>query len=1032
MKVKLFSKFWTFFYLMICLMSLSDYQAFAQERFSVSGVVKDQLNEPIMGASIVSSKGTVKGTITDLDGNFLLENVSVGETFTVSFIGYKSYNFKIKNKEKLLIILEEDSKLLDEVVVVGYGQMKKSDLTGSVASVKAEKLADIPTSSIESVLQGRIAGVQVVNASQDPGASSTVRIRGNSSLNGSNSPLVVIDGFPYGEAGNLKHINPQDIVSMEVLKDASASAIYGSRGANGVILITTKKAKKNVMCINIRQQTTLSEFTSELNLWRDPVLMAMLNNESYINAGLTPLYTGNVSSNGVYYPSIEELQTSWSTNTRWDDLVFRDTPVSNNTTVQLQSSNDRTSFVLSANYFNENGMYIKDTYRKFGGNFSVTHKVFDNLSVKAYANIMHSKRNYNSDLSYSRNPIFPVYDDKGNYWQYSETDYYNPMAITDLRKNETNGLNLISSVLVDYQILPYLNLKGQVNYKHGESINDVYNPKKYTESGVRNQGYGKIVNSKDDNLVFETYATFDKIFKEKHHLTVMGGYSYEQYQSRGSSLAGKGFVNESLGNENLSAGNAESYEISNSFYKTELVSGMARVNYAYDNKYLVTLTARTDGSSKFGKDNQWAFFPSGAISWKLHEEDFIKKLGVFDQLKLRASYGISGNQGISAYQTLSRYGEHKYYNDGAWQTVIGLGYISGYYGEGNRWKYWSGVPNKELKWETTSQVDLGIDMSFFGGRLNVTFDWYDKYTSDLLRERNIAPSSGYDKMWVNDGKIRNRGIELTLDGVAFQNKDWKVGGTFVFSRNKNKVVSLGNVVETGLQTDARTGMLYENYGNSNSTFVSYTNILAVGHPMYVFYGYKVNGMVQSYADGLSAGLSGDFAQPGEYKYVDLDESGTIDENDRCIIGDPNPDWTSSLGIDVQWKNLDFSIFFNGVFGNDVVNMASFNQPNNSHLRWTVDNPTNEYPRLNMNRQTKFSDWWVEDGSFVRIQNMTLGYTIPLSKKKLARNVRFYVNVDNLYTFSGFKGYDPEVGMTGIYSGGYPRLRKWTIGADITF
>lgn len=477
MKVKLFSKFWTFFYLMICLMSLSDYQAFAQERFSVSGVVKDQLNEPIMGASIVSSKGTVKGTITDLDGNFLLENVSVGETFTVSFIGYKSYNFKIKNKEKLLIILEEDSKLLDEVVVVGYGQMKKSDLTGSVASVKAEKLADIPTSSIESVLQGRIAGVQVVNASQDPGASSTVRIRGNSSLNGSNSPLVVIDGFPYGEAGNLKHINPQDIVSMEVLKDASASAIYGSRGANGVILITTKKAKKNVMCINIRQQTTLSEFTSELNLWRDPVLMAMLNNESYINAGLTPLYTGNVSSNGVYYPSIEELQTSWSTNTRWDDLVFRDTPVSNNTTVQLQSSNDRTSFVLSANYFNENGMYIKDTYRKFGGNFSVTHKVFDNLSVKAYANIMHSKRNYNSDLSYSRNPIFPVYDDKGNYWQYSETDYYNPMAITDLRKNETNGLNLISSVLVDYQILPYLNLKGQVNYKHGESINDVYNPK---------------------------------------------------------------------------------------------------------------------------------------------------------------------------------------------------------------------------------------------------------------------------------------------------------------------------------------------------------------------------------------------------------------------------------------------------------------------------------------------------------------------------------------------------------------------------
>lgn len=404
-------------------------------------------------------------------------------------------------------------------------------------------------------------------------------------------------------------------------------------------------------------------------------------------------------------------------------------------------------------------------------------------------------------------------------------------------------------------------------------------------------------------------------------------------------------------------------------------------------------------------------------------------------LKIRASYGISGNQGISAYQTLSRYGQHKYFNGGKWVTAIGPGYQSGYTGQDGIYALWSGIPNKGLKWETTAQVDLGLDMSFFGNRLNVTFDWYDKRTSDLLRERNIAPSSGYDKMWVNDGEIRNRGIELTIDGVAFQNRDWRVGGTFVFSRNRNKVLSLGNAVQTGLRTDLRTGMQYEYYGNQSEQFRAYTNILAVGQPMYVFYGYRTDGIVQSLAEGLSAGLSGDDAQPGEFKYVDIydgDGLETVDENDMCIIGDPNPDWMASLGIDVSWRRFDFSIFFNGVFGNDVLNTKRFDQPSNMPMRWTADNPTNSYPRLNANRQTKLSDWWVEDGSFVRIQTMTLGYSIPFSKKDAARKIRLYVSADNLYTFTGFEGYDPEVGMTGIYSGGYPRLRKWTFGADFTF
>lgn len=1009
---------------------------FAQtaDRMDVSGTVVDRNGEPVVGASVIVI-GTMKGTITDIDGAFYLSNVAKDATLSVDLLGYKTAALPLAGRSKVNIVLEDDALALEESVVVGYGQMKKSDLTGSVASVKPEKLTDIPANSIDGLLQGRVAGVQVINSSQDPGAASTIRIRGNSSLNGSNAPLVVIDGFPYGDAGDLKQINPQDIVSMEVLKDASASAIYGSRGANGVILITTRKARENNTKIIVRQQTTMSQFSSKLNLWRDPVLMAMLSNESNINAGLTPTYVGAINANGVYYPSIEELKTTWTTNTRWDDIVFRDVPVSDNTTVQVQSSNDKTTFLASANYYRDNGMYIQDYYQKYGGNFSVEHKIYDNLRMKASANITRNKRNNNSGLSYSRNPIFPVYDENGDYWQYSVQDYYHPLALTNLQKNVSTGLDLISFASLSYDPLDCLNISAQLNYKHGESTTDKYFPKKYSETGTFNNGYGSINNWKDDNVVADIYATFDKTFGGKHHLTAMAGYSYENYQSRSSFLASKGYVNESLGNENLASGDPETYSISNGAYKTELVSAMVRLNYAFDNRYLLTFTARADGSSKFGKDNKWAFFPSGAFSWKINEESFLEDAKWLDVLKIRASYGISGNQGISAYQTLSRYGQHKYYHNGSWVTAIGPGYQSGYAGQGGIYAVWSGIPNTGLKWETTSQVDVGLDFSAFGNRLNVTFDWYDKVTDDLLRERNIAPSSGYDKMWVNDGKIRNRGIELTIDGVFFRNRDWNVGGTFVFSRNRNKVLSLGNAVEAGLNTDKRTGMQFEYYGNSMEQFRSYTNILAVGQPMYVFYGYQVNGMVQSLAEGLEAGLSGDDALPGEFKYMDIyneDGMATLNEDDRCIIGDPNPDWTASLALNASWKNLDLSIFFNGVFGNDVLNTKRFGQPDNSPLRWTEDNPTNKYPSLNANRQTKLSDWWIEDGSFVRLQTVTLGYTLPFRKNDRSKSVRLYVSGDNIFTFSKFGGYDPEVGILGIYYGGYPRLRKWTIGLDFTF
>ena len=1000
------------------------------DKITVAGCVKDAAGDFLIGAT-VQVKGISGGTITDIDGNYILKDVPRTATLVFSYVGMQNKEVPVNGKSTINVTLLDDALQLEQVVVIGYGSVKKSDVTGSVTSVKTEALKEIPANSVEGLLQGRAAGLQVINSSQDPGAGATVRIRGGSSLRGSNAPLVVVDGFPLGDAGDLKQINPSDIVNMEILKDASASAIYGSRGANGVIMITTKRAKTGTTNITVRQQITLSQFDTKLDLWRDPVLMASLNNESRINGGLDPLYVGKVSSTGVYYPSVEELQTTWTTNTRWDDLVFRDTPVSNNTTATISSSNDRTVFNLSANFYTDNGMYIKDDYTKGGYNLSVDHNIYDNFKVR-FSNILsRGVRNANGGLAYWRNPIYPVYDENGDYYLTNASDFSHPMAITDLQKNETKSLDVISSVALEWQLFPFLKLTSQLNYKFGKSVSDRYYPKKYTEAGEFSNGQAEIENWEGHNLVSETFANFQKKF-DKHDIGAMVGYSYEYYMSRSSGLTGKDFVNEALGNENMGAGNPEKNEIWNGYSDNKLVSGMFRLNYVYDNKYLLTLTARADGSSKFGKNNKWAMFPSGAVSWKAHEESFIKNLNVFDELKFRFSYGISGNQGISPYQTLSRYGTDKYYNDGSWATTIGPGYVSGWTGPGWIYRVWSGIPNPDLKWETTAQADFGIDMAFLNRRLRVSFDYYDKQTSDLLRERNLALSSGYDKMWVNDGKIQNRGFELTVDADILQTKDWQLSGTLIYSRNRNKVKDLGNTLESGLVTDPMTGMLFEYSGNSLEQYRDYTNILAIGQPVNVFYGYKVDGIVQTLNEGIDAGLSGDYANPGEFKNMNLNGDSEISEADKTIIGDPNPDFTASLALNLSWKKFDVSVFLNGVFGQDVLNTKAFGEPSNSPLRWTPDNPTNKYPSLRDGRQVKISDWWIEDGSFLRVQNLNIGYTFDLPKKSFLSKARIYMNASNLYTFTKFKGYDPEVGLNGVYSGGYPRLRKWTFGLDLTF
>ncbi|SDW39885.1 TonB-linked outer membrane protein, SusC/RagA family [Lutibacter oricola] len=1003
-------------------------------QINIGGVVTDQLGLPIPGANILE-KGTTNGATTDFDGKFQLAVASKKSSIEVSFMGFQTAVLQVGDKTTFTISLKEDVAALDEVVVVGYGSMKKSDLTGSVTSVKMDDIPSKPSNSIDGLLQGQVAGVQVITSSDDPGAGATVRIRGGSSLNGGNDPLVVVDGFPIGYAGDLKQISPQDIASMEVLKDASASAIYGSRGANGVIMITTKKGAKHTTEVTVSQQNTFSSFTSDLNLWRDPVLMAELSNESRINGGFVPLYIGTEDANGVYYPSLGELKDgSWSYNTKWDDVVFR-SPVSNNTNLAIRSQTDKTQFSLSTTHFTQEGVYIEDDYKKLNINLNVIHKLYDG-KVSVGGNVIYSKgdRTNNSDLAYWRNPIFPVYENNDptqDYFLAGSQDYSHPIALVENRTNTNEFKDFIGSAFVDIQLLPSLKLKTQLNYKTGQSITDYYNPKIYTEDGTFNNGSGGINNWDSEETVAETFLTYNKMFNEKHKFTAMGGFSYQYYEARSSDLKAYDFLNESLGNGNLAAGNPEKQTVANAYTETVMYSGLGRFNYVYDDKYMATFTMRADGSSKFGDNNKWAYFPSGALGWKMHQEDFIKDLDVFNELKLRASFGISGNQGISPYLINSRYGQDQYYVNGGWQTAIGPGYVVGWDSQTGK-KTWGGIPNPDLKWETTRQFNIGGDFAFFDRKLKVTLDYYNKYTTDLLRERLLSPSSSYDKMWVNDGEIENQGIELTINGTIFKNEDWSFGGSLMFSKNKNEVVSLGNELSSGLTTDALTGIKYEFSGSTVEAFRAIPNILAVGQPINVFYGYRVDGIVQSEAEGLAAGLTGDLAQPGEFKYVDLNEDGVIDEDDRSIIGDPNPDFIASLNLQASYKNFDISMFFNGSFGQDIFNTKSFGEAGNMPLRWTQDNPTNSYPSLRDGRTNYMSDWYIEEGSFVRLQNLSIGYNLNDIDLPWLKRGRIFVNGTNLFTITDFKGYDPEIGTDGIYWGGYPKLRNWTLGVEFTF
>lgn len=996
---------------------------FAQNA-AVRGIVTGSPDgKPIAGASVVV-KGSVRGTTTDASGAYTVA-AGTGDVLVISFLGYKPQEVPVAGRTAVDVELQEDAELVEEVIVIGYGTMKKSDLTGSVASVKASDVTQVSAGSIDKLLQGRVAGLTVIDNSNDsPEGSVTMRVRGISSINGSNSPLVVVDGVPMGDAGNLTSVNPNIIESVEVLKDASATAIYGSRGANGVIMITTKNGQKDHRNVWFSGKVGVGVFSDRLDYWRDPVQMARLENEAYENGGAEGPYTGKIWSDGTYYPSIAEIESgAWPFRTKWADHVFR-TSVTQDYSVGIEGSGEKNRYYVSLGYYDGEGMQYKDDFEKYTVDMSYDHQVARNINLKTKAGFVRGFRTYNNGTSYGRNPLWPVYNGDGSYFKSQPKDYGNPVMVNNEIKNESDNMSGYALVKADWTIIPGLIMSVSGNARAEQRRSAYFNPPLYTLAGDNYNGEGGNSESTYVNLTGDAYLTYNKTIGD-HTFSAMLGGSYENSVSRGSSITGRGFSNAALKDEVVSG--ADKVITSTSRSQEILASGFTRLNYTFKNRYLVTFTARADGASKFAKGHRWGFFPSGAVSWKLEEEPWIKSLGFFDQLKLRASYGVSGNQGISPYQTFERFGFDYYWSGGKEYTVYGIGYQDGREGLGNRFVTYAGMANHELTWEKTAQMDIGLDLSIFRGRLNVTLDYYIKKTTDLLRKQYLPPSTGFDTVWVNDGEIRNKGFEVAVTGRIVSTKDWNFSATGIFSLNRNKVVSIGTAENSGATVDAN-GICYTQYGGSvyNDAFL---NVLAIGYPVNSFYGYMVNGIIQTpQGDGSSPNT-----RPGELNYVGLNADGTLDPNERVIIGNPNPKFTSSLSLSLSHRcGLDLSVMMYAVYGNDIFSYRKLESPALKAGRWTAENPNNERPSLRYNRQYHASSWSVEDGSFLRISNITLGYTLPAGKLNWIRNLRVYVSASNPFTFSKVSEYDPEVGENGIGSVAYPKVCVITAGAEFKF
>lgn len=968
-----------------------------QQMKTLKGTVTDAKGEPIIGANI-KVEGTNIGTITNMDGQFTL-NVPENAILQISYIGFISQNIKVGTDKSITVQLQEDSQSLDEVVVVGYGTMKKSDLTGSVSSLTSDNFKTGTDLTPQQLMQGSFSGVNISQNSGKPGGSNTIRVRGGTSITASNDPLYVIDGVPISTSAGvnqsniststtdffdqepvnpLANINPGDIESINILKDASATAIYGSRGANGVIMITTKKGKQGVRQLDYSFNLGISTVAKKLD-----VLTGDEYRSTVSDLGLT------LDDKGM--------------NTDWQDIIFR-TAISQNHHLSFMSGSEHTNYRASAGYSNQNGILKGSGMKSANGRVNINHKAL-NDKLKLDMNLSYGETDSDqaplsntvgSEMgssmlyeAYVFNPTYPIYNEEGDY--YDVPPYrVNPASFSKELLDKRSTSQFLGNLTADWNFYKPLTFQVNIGYNKN-TINRNSYISKSNLLGNSNNGYVTVQKLSDYSKLLETILKYNQDFGN-HHINAMIGYSWQYFYDEGQTTKAYGFLSDNFKWYSLAA--AQTVESISSYAESNtLISMYGRVNYNFADKYLLTATVRRDGSSRFGSGNKWGIFPSVAASWRISQEDFFRN-DVVSDLKLRASFGITGSQEIGNYNSLSTLG------------ALSNGYLIG--GKKITIVLPQQYTNPDLKWEQTAQTDIGIDFGLLNGKIRGSIDWYYKRTTDLLLSVAVPSPSLITKQIANVGTVTNQGVELDLAFDLMRRKNFTWEANLNLSHNENKVVSLSNGKWTG---DNMQVAPCQGQGLSGT----YAQLIMPGQPIGTFYGKRCTGI----KDGVEQ-----FANNGEPE----------------VIGCAQPDLTFGIGTNLQYKNWNLSLNFRGSVGNDIYNCTAnnlvylSNLPGRNVLKKAITSG------VNRDQAKVYSSRFIEDGSFVRLDNISLGYNFNLPELYIS-NARIFVSAQNLFTITNYSGTDPEVNSeisrTGVAPLGvdylsYPKARTFSMGINVSF
>ena len=1022
----------------------------AQSGRTVNGTVYDEeTRQPLPGVSI-SLQNAKAGTVTDTHGKFNLTISGNDAVLTFKYIGYESKDVSIPATVSMSVTIRKDNRSLDEVVVIGYGEVQRKDVTGSVGSVKMEDIKRAPVGSALEALAGRVAGVQVTSESGKPGSGVNIVVRGANSLTQSNEPLYVIDGFPMEDA-NANVLNPAEIESIEILKDASATAIYGARGANGVVLITTRKGKEGAPVINYSGYVGIQQIINKMELMNPYEFVKLQRDIDSVGIKLTYFRDGK---------GLEDYRNAAGND--WQDLLFK-TATMQDYSLSVMGGNKSTKYSFSGNVFDQDGIIINSGFRRYQGKMTLD-QTFNKLKVGVNAM-------YTATRTSGTNPSAPdaTYSAM-NYLMYSvwgyrpvgfgsDTDLVNSLIDPDVDASNDYRINPIMSAENEYRanFNNRLIANGYAEYAFTKDlkfrINGGINKTDWRQESFNNSmtryGYWASINKVNGSIMYtdsytwlnENLLTYNKKFGKDHTLNAVAGITFQENVWKRYGLSAIQLPNENLGLAGLSQGIAQPVTSLNTEWS--LMSYLARVNYSYQNKYLLTASYRADGSSKFRKNNRWGYFPSAAFAWRLINESFMKEQTLFSDAKVRLGYGVTGNNRVNEYAT---YAQLSFDNTGP--------ATNGYYPFNNtitQGVYLSSIANPDLRWESTKQSNIGVDLGLFKQRLLVTVDYYKKKTTDLLLNASLPLSTGYSTAFKNIGATTNQGLEISLSGDVIKKNDFNWNSSFNIAFNKNRVVSL-----TENQESITSTVPWDQNYTSIPLYIA-----KIGQPIGQIYGFIWDGVYQ-YEDfnqlpngtyelksGVTTnGNSRSNIRPGDIKYRDLNGDNVVDNYDRTVIGNAYPIHQGGFSNNFRYKNFDLNVFMQWSYGNDVVNANRlwFEAGNKTNLnqfatfenRWTPDNQTNDMFRVGGMGPYAYSSRVVEDASYLRLKTVSFGYNFDpkvLSKLKI-RSLRVYATAQNLYTFTNYSGFDPEVAVyysaltPGFDYSSYPRPKTFVFGINV--